>query len=347
MTAALFAAVAFLLQSHGILVAEETPAVAVQRYSFVQPRMGVAFRIVMYAPSEEAAEAAARLAFDRVSRLDELFSDYRDDSELMRLCRDSGPGRPVKVSDELLGILETAQTVSRQGEGAFDVTVGPIVRLWRTARKEKRLPPADELAAARRLVGWRNVRLSREDRTVELLIPGMRLDLGGIAKGYAVEAAMQVLRKQGIASALVEAGGDMRLGDAPPGADGWSVAIKPLAESPVEEQTVLTLSNCSVATSGDAHQFVEIDRTRYSHIVDPKTGIGVTHRCSATVIGPDGATTDAWAKTFNVLGPERGLELLDRETDLAAIVVTLTDAGEEVRRPSRNWDRVANGGRNP
>src|SRR5688572_4691893 len=216
----------------------------------------------------------------------------------MRLCARAGQG-PVKVSDELFTMLSHAQEVARRSGGAFDVTVGPYVQLWRAARKTKQLPAPDALAEARRVVGWERVKLDAANRTVELTTPGMRLDLGGVAKGYAGDEAIRVLREHGIRSALFEAGGDIVVGDAPPGQDGWSVQIIGTETSPTR---TVELANRGISTSGDTEQFLEINGTRYSHVVDPRTGLGLTQRYAATVIGRDGITSDALSTAACVLG---------------------------------------------
>src|SRR5438270_6131047 len=162
---------------------------ALTRFTYTEPHMGTRFRIIAYAPDRATADRAARDAFARIAALDGSMSDYRPASELMRLCARAG-GPPVKVSKDLFFVLSRAQEVSRRSGGAFDVTVGPVVRLWRLSRRTQRLPDPEKLARARALVGYRNVRLDPDARTVQLLKPGMQLDLGGIAKGYAADQAL-------------------------------------------------------------------------------------------------------------------------------------------------------------
>ena len=178
-------------------------------------------------------------------------SDYDPESELRRLCDTAGEGKAVHVSPELWKVLEHAQHVSQQSGGTFDVTVGPVVRLWRRARRQKELPSPEALRQARDLVGYQFVRLDAGRQTVELLKKGMRLDLGGIAKGYAMDEALAVLQRHGITRALVEAGGDMRLGDPPPGRAGWRVGIPPLDNPQGEPLSYLELARVAVSTSGD------------------------------------------------------------------------------------------------
>jgi FAD:protein FMN transferase len=265
--------------------------------------MGVQVRIVLFAPDEAHASAAAGAAFDRFAELDDALSDYRLHSELNRLCAAAG-GPPVKVSRDLFTVLSAAQDLARRTDGAFDVTVGPMVAVWRKARKAQALPAADAIAGARSLVGWRKMTLDRRRRTVRLSVPGMKLDLGGIAKGYAGDCAQAVLRRHGIASALVEAGGDIVVSDPPPGAAGWQIEI-PDPEPSGRVRTILAARQ-GVSTSGDTEQFLQVGGTRYSHIMDPATGLGLTTRIAVTVVAPNGLASDGLSTALSVLGPERG-----------------------------------------
>lgn len=267
--------------------------------------MGVQGRVVIYAPEEKLAERAAIAAFKRVAELDQIASDYRPTSELNNLTRNA-VAQPVKVSEDLFVMLETAQNVSRLSDGAFDITCGPLVGLWREARKTRKLPSAEQIDTARGLVGWRKVKLDPAARTVQLEVPGMKLDLGGVAKGYAGDQVIKVLREHGIQSALFEFGGDIVVSDAPPGKAGWMVEI--VAEKEGEEGKVIPLTNAAISTSGDLEQSVVIDGKRYSHIIDPRTGLGTTDRALVTVIGPNGLTTDPLTKTGCVLG-QKAVEL--------------------------------------
>lgn len=268
--------------------------------------MGVRARIVVYAPDETRARSACRAAFDRIAELEDVMSDYRPTSELVRLCAQAG-GPPVKVSDDLLAILVRSQDLARRSNGAFDATIGPLVKLWRKARKSETLPPAEDLSAARKLVGWRSITIDRTARTVRLALPGMQLDLGGIAKGSACDEALRVLKREGVSSALVEMGGDIAVSGPPPGKPGWGIEIANSAD-PLKQ--TLTLKNAGVSSSGDTEQFVEISGVRYSHIVDPRTGLGLTDRIAVTVIARDCATSDGLSTAVSVLGEKKGRALV-------------------------------------
>jgi thiamine biosynthesis lipoprotein len=299
-----------------------------KRYEFSEPHMGTRFGILAYARDESAAKKGAKAAFARVAELNRIMSDYDSTSELMRLCGKAG-GEPVKVSDELFFVLARSQKVARESEGAFDVTVGPVVRLWRVARRTTKLPDETRLKKALALVGYKNVELDEKAKTVKLLKKGMQLDLGGIAKGYAADEMLRVLAKHGLSRALVSCGGDLAARDAPPGKDAWTVAIAPV-DAKKEGPRYLKLVNAAVSTSGDAEQYIEIDGKRYSHIVDPRTGIGLVGRMSATVIAPDGITADSLTKVVAVLGAKKGFALIEKYKGVSARLVTKTDEKTKV-----------------
>jgi thiamine biosynthesis lipoprotein len=307
------------------LIAHETK---LERFSFEEPHMGTKFAIVVYATDKDKARTAAKEAFSRVAELNRIMSDYDPTSELMRLCEKSG-GEAVKVSEDLYRVLRQARQVSELSDGAFDITVSPFVRLWRLSRKTRTLPTKEKLEAARAVVGWKLVELNDKDRSVKLLKPGMLLDLGGIAKGYAADEMLRVLKRRGLSQALIAAGGDITVGDAPPGKDGWKVAIASV-DAKKEGPRSLMLKNASVSTSGDAEQYVEIGEVRYSHIVDPKTGLGLVGRMSATVIAPNGITADSLTKVVAILGPKKGFELIEKQRGVSGRYVLKTDEKTEV-----------------
>jgi FAD:protein FMN transferase len=269
-------------------------------FEFSQVHMGMPVRLVLHAASSEAARLAAASAFDRIAVLDRMMSDYRDDSELRRL--DARPLEWIPASPELFAVLTRAVEIAQATGGAFDPTVAPLVALWREARKAGRLPERSRLEAARALVGWRDIQFDSSRRAIRLGRPGMRLDLGGIAKGYILQDALRTLRDHGVPSALLEAGGDIVVGDAPPGRPGWRIDT-PSAD-PAFTDRAAKLSNAALATSGPTAQFIEIDGVRYSHVVDPRTGLGVTSHVVARVIAEDAATADALATALTVVGPE-------------------------------------------
>ena len=308
------------------------------RYEFAQPHMGTVFRIVLYAPDAERAGAAAAAAFARIAELEAVASDYRPDSELMRLCDRAG-SEPVPVSQDLFRLLTVAQEWSRLSSGAFDVTVGPVSRLWRRARRIGERPEPDELARAHARVGYGKLVLDHGARTARFAEAGMQLDLGGIAKGYAADQVQSVLRRHGITRALVAAGGDVVVSNPPPGRAAWSVSVAAAAGLAEPVDTPLALRDAAVSTSGDAEQFITLEGVRYSHIVDPRTGTPLIGRSVAAVVAPTGTSADALATALSVLGPERGLALVEAVPGAAAWIAQETPQG--IRRVrSRRWPQT-------
>jgi len=308
------------------------------RFEYQEAHMALPFRLVLYATNSALANAAAAAAFQRVAQLNDIMSDYDTDSELSLLSRTSGEGKAVPISDDLWRVLERAQGLAVFSEGAFDVTVGPLVNLWRKARREKKLPDPTWLANARKASGYENLRLEPKRQTAELLVPDMRIDLGGIAKGDAIDQALKVLRTNGINRALVTGGGDMAAGDPPPGKRGWRIELPPLDATNAPPTRFVLLSNAALATSGDLFQRLEIDGKRYSHIVDPRTGIGLTDHSLVTVIARDCMTADSLTKVVSVLGPEKGFLIVHEHPSAAARVVR--KPGEEIElRETRTFRR--------
>lgn len=303
-------------------------AESLKRFEFEEPQMGVPFRIVLYAADAAQAEAGARAAFKRVAELNQIMSDYETDSELNELSRTSGKERDVHVSEDLWTVLERAQYFSSLSDGAFDVTVGPVVSLWRKARRVHELPEEWRVKDALRAVGFRKMLLNPKDHAVTLLVPNMKLDLGGIAKGYALDQEIKLLTERGISSALVTGGGDMAMSNPPPGQSGWRIEIAPLDAPNAPPKKFVRLSRAGLATSGDLFQHLEIQGKRYSHVIDPRTGIGLTDHSLVTIIASDCTTADALAKVVGVLGPDKGLKIIEQLSNVEAH--TMRMPGDEI-----------------
>ena len=305
---------------------EQSPAL--ERHEFSQRLMGMPFQLIVYAPSSTAANEAAASGFGAIRRLNAIFSDYEPESELNRLCRTAGTGEAVSVSSELMDILQISQKYAELSGGQFDVSVGPLVRLWRKARKAKQLPKIDEIQAAREKVGFENIVLDPVKRTVILKRPGMQLDLGGIAVGYALDVAGKELREKGFSRFLIDGSGDILVGEAPPERDGWRIGIASVTNPEGNPEQYAMLKNMAISTSGDAFQHIEIDGQRYSHIVDPDTGLGLTDRSSVTVISTTCTAADALATTVSLLGPTDGLKLLEN-IDGSAVYMVLAPKDDQ------------------
>ncbi len=310
-----------------------------QRYEAVEPHMGTLVRVTVYAPGEQAANTAFRAAFDRIRDLDGTLSDYQPDSELNRLTRES-VGRPVPVSRDLFAVLRASQELSVATEGAFDVTQGPVVRLWREARTTGRLPDPAAVKSTAARSGFRKLHLDPERRTVTLDVEQMALDVGAIGKGYAAGEAVGVLRGLGIRSALVAVSGDLAFGDAPPGQRGWRISVHQ-GDPSIEIPAVLELTNAAVSTSGSAQQHVDIGGRRYSHIIDPSTGMGLVDDVSVTVIAPLGIDADGLDTAVSVLGAERGLELVEARPGAAALIIERTGGRTTAHASARFLELVA------
>lgn len=297
--------------------------------------MGTTARVVLYAGDEASARKAADLAYRRIAEIDARLSDYKRDSELMRLSARAG-GQARRVSEDLFRVLDAAQRMSKRTGGAFDVTIGPVSRLWRRARVTGEPPSPAALARAQALVGYQHMELSPAKRTVRLKRRGMMLDLGGIGKGYAADQALALLRRHGVSSALVALGGDVVAGEAPPGEVGWKIAVAPLGPASVDATDTRLLRNAAISTSGDAEQYLLVEGVRHSHVVDPSNASPRTGRRGVTVVAPDGITADALSTALNVLGAERGLALVEEFDDAAALFVE-TSGQAVTRSASRRW----------
>lgn len=315
-----FSVFAAFVISAGILLTY-CQAQTLERFTFEHPQMGTLFKIILYAPDQELANEASDSAFARIDELNTILSDYLETSELNKLAKTSGTNRSVAVGDELFYVISEAQVVSQKTDGAFDVTIGPYVQLWREMNRQSeygdiQLPDSSTLEKAGESVGFQYIELDTLGKKITLTQPEMQLDLGGIAKGYATDEALKVLQSFGIQSALVDAGGDITLGEAPPDRNGWQINIPTHVSEEEMEYLSFNLSNRAIATSGDLFQFVEIDGERYSHIINTQTGLGLTNQSTVTVIAPNGITADSYASALSVLGPEKGTQLLNSTPEI-------------------------------
>jgi thiamine biosynthesis lipoprotein len=321
-----------LLTACALLVACSACSAPLRRFEFEHGAMGTTFRIVLYAEAPAAAAAAAAAAFARIAELDDRLSDWSATSELTTATRAAcaSPGTPVAIGPDLARVLVRSLDVAAASFGAFDPTIGPCVQLWRRSRRRGELPDAAALAGARAAVGWRKLVVDRERGTMTLAAPAMALDLGAIAKGDALEEALAVLARHGVERALVSDGGGLAASGPPPGRDGWIVAlaeIGPDADAPPPARVAALLAHGSIATSGDTFRAFEVDGTRYSHLVDPRTGLGLTRRVLVAAFARDGATADALATALSLVEPERAASLLARFPGASARLVTLDAAG--------------------
>ncbi|MEO1449391.1 MAG: FAD:protein FMN transferase [Bacteroidota bacterium] len=286
----------FLLSGSISLQAQE------KRYTFSRPMMGTEVRIVLYAKGSPQAQFAADLAFAHMDSLNGLLSDYVPESELNRLSKSAGTGEKFPVSEDVWLVLSRAQQLSEASEGAFDITIGPLSRLWRRAFRQQTFPDSLTIADTRELVNFRWIKMSEKNQTIQLKKADMKLDLGGIAKGYIAQEGLRMLRTKGlIQAALVDAGGDVSMMGPPPGRPGWEIALPDLDSAREVSQGRAIIGNGSIATSGDTYQFLEYEGVRYSHIIDPRSGLGITTRRLVTVWHQDGLWADAWASVLSIV----------------------------------------------
>lgn len=264
--------------------------------------MGTTYAVVLYGEDQDKLEAAASAAFDEVRRLDRMLSNYRPDSEWSRVNRNASQ-EPVKVSEELFHLLERCLDYSRQSQGAFDITVGPLMRTWGFYKGTGRLPSREEVAEALKAVGYRNVILDKERKTVRFRLTGVELDPGGVGKGYAVDRMVEVLKAHGITSALVSAGSSSIYGlGHPPEEAGWRVEIRHPRDW-TRTAAEVVLRDESLSTSGDYEKFFEAGGKLYSHIMDPRTGYpAASGVVSVSVVAPSTLDSEVWAKPYFVRG---------------------------------------------
>jgi thiamine biosynthesis lipoprotein len=288
--------------------------------------MGTFARVVVVL-EPDTAEKAIQAALTELENVDNLMSDYKEDSELSRLNRDACK-QAIKVSEPTLEVLQRAVEFSKLTDGAFDVTVGPLVDLWRSAAHANHLPTQADLETARAKVGYEKLILDANNMTVRFAVEGMRLDLGGIAKGYAIDKAVEAIRNCGAIGAMVDVGGDIRcFGAAPPGKDTWRIGLQDPSKTKDWLGTgkpllVLKLVDSAIATSGDYRRFALIEGQKHSHVMDQDTGQTSDELSSVTIIAQSALQADALATAATVLGPEKALTLIENLPDTEAILIS-------------------------
>ena len=285
-------------------------AAQMTRFSFTESKMGAPFTIVFYSKDSVQAVSIAKRCFVLVDSFNFIFSDYIDTSELSNLSKTAGVNSmPVKLSPALYDILIQSKKAYELSEGAFDITMGPLSKLWRKARKQQLFPTDSTIRSIRNLIGFNKLIFDTLNKTVRLTQPGMQLDLGGIAQGYVAQKVIDFLLTQGISNALVNVSGDIVMSGAPVNKEGWVVGVNLPEKTDELLNQKLILKNQAVTTSGDAYQFIEKDGIRYSHIINPITGYGVTFHRNVTVIAADGATADWLATACSILSLKKAKKL--------------------------------------
>ncbi|MCY7349676.1 MAG: FAD:protein FMN transferase [Cytophagaceae bacterium] len=310
-------------------IAAQTP----RKFIVQRPMMGSIATVQIYTTDSLAATRAAAKAFAAADSLNLIFSDYLENSELSRLNCTAGSGRWVPVSPALFDILNQSKLAWQVSEGAFDVTVGRLTRLWRQSRKTRRLPAPDTLRKMLATVGGQYLHLAQNPLRAKLDRPGALLDLGGIGKGYAAQVMLEVLQKAGFPQALADASGNMAIGTSP--GEGWRIAVQiPTTGFQLADRQLL-LQNTTIDTSGDLFQFVEIGGKRYSHILNPKTGLGQTSRRQVTVLSANAAHADWLATACCLLPIKKALALVKQQK--AEVLILEPTGGKSARQRIQVW----------
>ena len=300
-----------------VVIAVLLSAVIVQKYRLkplkqTEMIMGTLVEITVIPGNEKAI----REAFEALRKVDALMSTYKEDSEISILNREG----KAQVSEETLEVIEDAIKFSNLTDGAFDITCRPLINLWKRAKKEEKVPTEMEIEEAISLVGYQRIIL--EGNQIRLEKKGMQIDLGGIAKGYAVDKAIEALKKNGIKRALVNAGGDLYALGTDRQGEKWQIGV----QDPREEDKIIDIikvKDKAVATSGDYRRYFTLEGKRFSHIVNPKTGLTVQDvPMSVTIIGPDATTTDALSTGVFVLGPEEGMKLIESLPEVEGMIIS-------------------------
>jgi FAD:protein FMN transferase len=278
--------------------------------------MGTAIHVELWGDDAQAGERAIDAVMAEMHRIDRLMSPYKSDSELSRINRDAGR-KPVAVGAELFALIERSLHFSRLSDGAFDITFASVGHLY--DYRSGVAPDAAALERARQAIGWRHLQLDAGKRTIRFGRDGMRIDLGGFAKGYVVDTSIAILKRLGVEHAVVAAGGDSHvLGDRR--GRPWSIAVRD-PRSPQRVVAVLPLRDTSISTSGDYERYFERDGVRHHHLIDPKTGSSPCSVRSVTIVADDGLTSEGLSKCLFVLGLERGMRLIESQPGADAVVV--------------------------
>lgn len=307
----------------------------VKRFEFTQNKMGSPFHIIFYCDDSLKAVHVSNTCFMMVDSLNKIFSDYDSASEINRMGRDAYV-KPQKVSVELMHLLQLSSKAYKKSEGAFDISMGSLTQLWRYSKKQKIFPSPFAVDSAQKLTGFHHLFIDTLQQTLSFMAPGIKLDFGGIVKGYAAQKVVDYLSLQNIVSALADAGGDIAISNAPPQKDGWLVAVN-VPESTTESwNKKLTLHNKSVATSGDVYQYTLHEGKKYSHIINPETGYGITSQRNVTVIAGDGATADWLATACSILPIGKSVRLAKKQH--AALMIAYIKNKKVAVRKTKNFD---------
>ena len=318
------------------LLVFSTPLLQAQtrKFSYSEMKMGSAFNLIIVSADSNKANHLARKSYELVDSLNHIFSNYDSSSELSKINASAGL-LPYKMSTAMLDLVQKSQYAYIQSKGAYDISIGPLSSLWRNARKAKLFPEASTVLATKKLVGFAQVKINKRLGTIFLPNANMQLDFGGIAKGYIAQWVINFLKANGIQQALVDAGGDIVMSGAPLNQQGWLIGVNLPETTDQLLNKKLQLSNCSVATSGDVYQFIEYKGVKYSHIINPLTGYGVTNLRNVTIVAKTGATADWLATACSILPIKEAKQLAISHQ--AALLITTLKNGKLVFEATPNF----------
>lgn len=318
------------------LLVFSTPLLQAQtrKFSYSEMKMGSAFNLIIVSADSNKANHLARKSYELVDSLNHIFSNYDSSSELSKINASAGL-LPYKMSTAMLDLVQKSQYAYIQSKGAYDISIGPLSSLWRKARKAKLFPEASTVLATKKLVGLNQVKINKRLGTIFLPNANMQLDFGGIAKGYIAQWVINFLKANGIQQALVDAGGDIVMSGPPLNQQGWLIGVNLPETTDQLLNKKLQLSNCSVATSGDVFQFIEYKGVKYSHIINPLTGYGVTNLRNVTIVAKTGATADWLATACSILPIKEAKQLAISHQ--AALLITTLKNGKLVFEATPNF----------
>jgi FAD:protein FMN transferase len=313
-----------------------TISAQLKRFQFSENKMGSPFNLIFYHTDSVEALSLAKSCFLIVDSLNNLFSDYSSESEVGKLALQTNQ-TDIKVSDELFEMIVRSKDAWKRSGKTFDITIGALTQLWRKAKKENRIPSEAEIKAAKDLTGFKNLIINERSKSISFKKQGMRLDFGGIVPGYTAQKVIDFLKSKNINSALADASGDIVMSDAPPDKNGWTIGINlPENENEIWDKK-LELQNFAVSTSGDVYRYIIHNGIKYSHIIDPRTGYGVTSQRNVTIITKYGADADWLATACSILPIKKALSLVKREH--AALFIATLNGEKIVTYKSKSFDK--------
>ena len=314
----LLTTLSFMLLSLPVVNPPLRAADSLVRYEASHRAMGTVFTVVVYGSNSDYLEGVTNLVFQEIDQLDDQMSNYKPSSELSAINREAAR-QAVIVEPRLFKLIQDSLEYSRESGGAFDITVGPLMKSWGFFRGKGRLPSKSELAQVLKRIGYQHIKLDASERTIQFDTPGIEIDLGAIAKGYSVGRAVDILRDNGIKVALISSGtSSLYALGSPPGEHGWQISVRnPLDTG--KAACVLRLQNLSLAVSGDYEKFFKLGGKTYAHIMDPHTGRPVENMLSTAVVSPSATDSDALSTSFFVEGPHAARHYLTRHPNLTAV----------------------------